>query len=488
VSSRGRLLAGRRPFDLWSYLVIITLGGYMFFGRPFAYLAIPGTPLYIGELVMILGVVEALLAGRAMWTVIEASPTLKVLLAFMAWCAFRLIEGITSYGLDAVRDSALWYYATFAFITATAALVNEQFVPRVLKWYRWALPAFLLWAPVAVFISRVPSLSEVTFLTDAPVNGIKPGDVAIHVALAIVFLWFQLDRVLEVGKMSTWRAALPYIGLAGLLVAGSQGRSGFLGAVVTIGIGLFMLTKGERRRIVLSSTIGLTVIVVIALTLNLRFSFGQEGDREFSVQQVLTNVESIVGGSSSGGDEGALQGNESWRLEYWSGVWRDAYSPQYLLTGQGFGPVLSFKYGIEDPDDPDNTQPLRSVHNSHLTVLARVGWPGAILWLAVWFVWLKGISRWVRGRRSRTWGPVARLAAWCAGGVCGFLLNAFFDPALDGPMCGVWTWFLVGLGVAYVDGFRLQRMGYNIRLPLAGGDGRDGAPERSPASEPAEVS
>jgi O-antigen ligase len=479
----------RRPFEVFSWALLVILTGYMFLGRPFAYLAVPGTPLFVGELVLLLGAVEALVAGRAVVALIRVSATLKLLLVFMAWCTFRLLGGVGAHGLDAVRDSALWYYASFAFLVATAAVVDDRFVPRLLAWYRRVIPVFLLWAPVAVFGSRVSALDEVTILTDTPVNGIKPGDVAVHVAMAIVFLWLRLDQLDLRGKLPTWRAALPYVGLAALLVAGSQGRSGFLGALLTLAVGLFMLSNAERRRILLSTATGLALIVGVALAFDLRFSFGEEGSREFSVQQVAANVLSVVGPGGGSTDSGELQGNADWRRVYWGGVLKDARSPEYLLTGQGFGTILSYRYGIEDPDD-QRQAPLRSVHNSHLTVLARVGVPGLVLWVLVFVVWFKGMARWIRGRWSQVWAPVARLAAWTAGSVLGFLFHTTFDPAMDGPMAGIWVWSLVGLGVAYIDGFRLRRLGMAVRLPLAGGQGRAGAPEPDrgaapPGTEPA---
>jgi O-antigen ligase/polysaccharide polymerase Wzy-like membrane protein len=470
------MMTARRPFQVWTWLLLVLLTGYMFLGRPFAYLAIPGTPVYVGELVLVLGVIEVLIAGRALLALVQISATLKLLALFEAWCAFRLLGSIGEHGLDAVRDSALWYYSTFALLVATAAITNDEFVPRLLGWYRRVVPIFLLWAPVAVFLSRVPALDDVHILSDTSINGIKPGDVAVNVALAIVFLWLRLDQVDRGAKLPPWRAALPYVGLGALLVAGSQARSGLLGALLTLAVGLFMLSTGERRRIVLSTVTGLTVIVGIALLLDLRFAFGGEGTREFSVKQVAANVLSVVDSSAST-DAGELQGNVNWRRDYWSGVIKDAFSPQYLVTGQGFGSVLAYKYGVEDPDDPTDA-PLRSAHNSHLTVLARVGIPGFVLWVAAILAWFRGVGRWIRGRKSQTWAPAARLAAWTAAGALGFMFDAVFDPAMDGPMVGIWVWTLVGLGVAYSDGIRLRRLGMNVRLPLAGGDGRTGAPEQ----------
>jgi len=83
-------------------------------------------------------------------------------------------------------------------------------------------------------------------------------------------------------------------------------------------------------------------------------------------------------------------------------------------------------------------------------MLARAGVPGFLLWLAVHGVWFATVvGAWLRAKRAdqRRW---MALYAW----VCGFwiasLLNASFDVFLEGPMGGIWTWTVMGLGVAAV--------------------------------------
>jgi uncharacterized membrane protein YjgN (DUF898 family) len=85
----------------------LLLGGYMFFGRPFAYLNVPGLPLFIGDMVLAVGLVEAVRARSAIRAVLIASPPLKVLLAFMVVCGLRFVASFPTYRLGAMRDSAV---------------------------------------------------------------------------------------------------------------------------------------------------------------------------------------------------------------------------------------------------------------------------------------------------------------------------------------------------------------------------------------------
>ena len=45
--------------------------------------------------------------------------------------------------------------------------------------------------------------------------------------------------------------------------------------------------------------------------------------------------------------------------------------------------------------------PLRNPHNSHVGVLARTGWLGAILWVMLWITWMAEMQTLRRRLRSR---------------------------------------------------------------------------------------
>ena len=135
-SSRAR----PRSFVWFTPAPGLLLGGYLFLSKSFAYLHIPRTPLFVGEVVMGIGIVEALQVRSPWRRLLATAPVLKALAAFMAVCSVRLIRDLPVYQLDAVRDSSVWYYGIFAFLAAAAALRDPTFVPRLIRWYRLVLP------------------------------------------------------------------------------------------------------------------------------------------------------------------------------------------------------------------------------------------------------------------------------------------------------------------------------------------------------------
>jgi len=163
------------------------------------------------------------------------------------------------------------------------------------------------------------------------------------------------------------------------------------------------------------------------------------GRRSISTQQLLLNISSIVRGSEAPGE---LAGTVHWRILFWSIILQNLN--QHWL-GVGFGPVLAYVYDFpyiwEDPDVPI----LRNAHNSHLTILARMGIPGFLLWITMLFFYFSFLYRIIKSPVSP---KLKSTAGWLIGYSSASVINAIFDPSLESPMGGIWFWSLIGLGIA----------------------------------------
>jgi hypothetical protein len=74
----------------------------MFLGRGFAHLGLP--PVYVGDLVLLLGVVAAGFSILRFGLRVSVTPVVWLLLALVAWGAVRTIPYLPTYGVDALRD------------------------------------------------------------------------------------------------------------------------------------------------------------------------------------------------------------------------------------------------------------------------------------------------------------------------------------------------------------------------------------------------
>ena len=246
-------------------------------------------------------------------------------------------------------------------------------MPRLLRWYRRVLPWYFVWAPIAVALTEVDALASIYVPgTSTPINAFRYTDVAVHIAMGLGFLWLGVDRMVDARPARNRDALVSVIGLIALLAVGTQTRGGFLAALATLAVVVAFLPSGRRRRIALSGGVGLLAALALVLMLNLRI----EGERrDVSVQQVAANLSSLTGDQSSED----LSGTVAWRQGFWQQVLDDLLGSRAWLTGLGFGEILPERYEVDvgNTNSETSTQPLRSVHNSHLTMLARSASPGS---------------------------------------------------------------------------------------------------------------
>jgi O-antigen ligase len=155
--------------------------------------------------------------------------------------------------------------------------------------------------------------------------------------------------------------------------------------------------------------------------------------------QLVENIASIFGRS---GDQ--TESTKVWREKWWNIIVDNTVRGPYFWTGRGFGVNLAFEDGF---GNPHNERPLRSPHNGHITILARAGIPGAVLWgifLAAWLLALLQTMSRARRCGQPEWAGLLLFIA-CYATSC--LINATFDVALEAPMQGIWFWCLIGFGI-----------------------------------------
>src|SRR5438132_1533835 len=83
------LYTGRRALGVLTVLLPPLLAGYALFDRAFAYIHIPHTPIFSGEVVMMVGIGALLLGTGYVRRGFQRSTAAKVLLLFAAWGLVR---------------------------------------------------------------------------------------------------------------------------------------------------------------------------------------------------------------------------------------------------------------------------------------------------------------------------------------------------------------------------------------------------------------
>jgi hypothetical protein len=417
----------------------ILLLGYAFFGRGFAYLGIP--PLFVGELVLILGLLTFALVGGI--SLALRSPLAWLLVLFMSWGAFCTIPFIEVYRLDALRDAVIWGYGIFALMVASFLLRSGWFI-SLPKCYCRIIPWFLIWIPIAFLIDRLGrDAIPTTPGSEVPIIDFKAGDAGVHLAgvAAFLLLGLHISFVHSNAVIKPFKEWLCWIlWFVGFFFVAAFSRGGML-AVVTA-IFLIFLFRPINKRFLQISVLAILLISII-------MSIGEidlGGARKLSVQQVTANIVSVFTDAPKEG----LEGSKQWRIDWWDKIINYTLFGDFFWTGKGFGINLADADGFQVTRD----RALRSPHNGHLTILARMGVPGFVLWvlLQVTFASTLLYNYFCAQRYHEKWWALVNvwiLCYWLA-----FMINASFDVFLEGPQSGIWFWSLFGFGIAVTEAQR----------------------------------
>ena len=432
----GRLLV------LYGRLLGPLLGGYLLLDKAFAYIHLPGTPAYVGELVLTVGALGVLTATGYLRIPVRDEPVLALLAAFFLWGLIRLPPGLRTYGLiNAVRDFALCYYCFFAFVTVAALMREPELLDRWLSQLARFVPWLLLWLPFGlVMATRVRGFS-LPFSSGVSVLTHKPGNAAIAALVALGAIWLFPET-----RSARSRALWSIVALVVMALSATQNRGGLLGATAGAVVGVAFLPARNRLRLIVRAV----AVVVIGLTLAVQFSLkiptAPAQGRAFTASQLITNVLSLKGAASDN-----ATGTAAARDLLWSLLYKQQVADGRLVDGYGFG--VNLPYLVNDTQVTGGSDPLRSPHNSHDDILSRLGLIGISLWIALWLGWywhmVMGCWRLAR-RRMHTRRQVGVL---CMMVVTAILVSSFFDPQLEGAQIAALMWTAFGVGVA-VTSFR----------------------------------
>ncbi|CAN5869514.1 hypothetical protein BH24CHL4_BH24CHL4_02690 [soil metagenome] len=405
----------------------LSIVGYVYLGRGFAYLGV--APLYVGEPLLGLGVLTAVVTKR----VRDLHGVGVLVIGFMVFGALRTVPYIEAYGVNALRDGALWYYASFSVIVCM--LVSAKHILISLRVYAISLPILMLWLgltsatwhKISHLLPHMPG-SDVTILF------VKPSDRGVILAGAAVFVLVGLyQKFATRWRISNWIIWLTWL-FAFLWVATST-RGGTLAVILAVGLAM-SLTSASRGWI--NPLLILAVIIIPIALINPQIDRGS--DRSVSLSQFVNNMTSIV---TSDDSSSSLTGTRDYRLRWWKEIVGYTVGGEYFFTGKGFGINLADDDGFQILQDSS----LRAPHNSHMTVLARMGVPGFMYWIVLQSVFAIALLKSIlRSRREiditavqvKTWV----LALWLAA-----MVVTSFDPYLEGPQGAILFWCVFGLGM-----------------------------------------
>lgn len=386
--------------------------GTVAFGRDFAHLGVKigPLPLYVTEATMALVILGIAWRGRLLAAWREAPDRWLYLLWFVLGLA-ALARGLQQYGIGALRDSALVYYALFYFITREAMQSRRQIL-------RFLAVALVGACAGLVLVYGKYVLGRGT-ITSTGVLRYAGGMGALAFAGIVIFAAAMHIFAGKKGRRSITLLAVPALFAVVFLV---QHRSLWLALLAALVAVLATAWCAKKLRGIHLLALVLTIVVVtgvVSLLVPRRLQ-----------SQTFVRAKTLV--SEPLADPNIGHRAFMWRLYVGRGLERPA-------LGEGFGPRVSFVFrGVEYSGEAEPNHP----HNSYVWTFNRMGLPGVLVLLVI-------LARF-HLRCLRRIGAMGARDQALLGGVQGLhalvAAFAFANVVLPGPYMGGFFWILMGVG------------------------------------------
>jgi len=397
------------------------LFGFVFatasYGRTFAYLGIQAGPFPIYVTEIVLGVVLALYYWE--YCIFSGprelvrSPVSLLVMIYVLYGLILLGADYSEHGAEAVRDSAMLYYALFVFVGLFS--IDGEKDMRTLGKVLIAAGIVSVWKMISGAVAG-------SYSTSAAGSGkLVGGATALYATFSFIILCVSMNY-----GIYRKRPLLYLLAAANLVVVFFSAHRTFI--VVFIGVLFVHLIvsvkrRGRRRSVrTIRSTVGAILIAAVIVACVPYF-----GGIATATLQKYGRLLSLT------------DPNTAFRIEYWNRSLETWFETNPLM-GIGLGaPADVFVRGEQ------RTAP----HNSYITVGLRTGLVGfglLVLIMLTYYAYAVSIIRILQKMGSRL-APYAIAFLLCQVATA---IVAFFNIVLEGPYMGSFFWLFIGLTIGAI--------------------------------------
>ena len=404
-------------------LLLVYLAAITIFGKGPTYIGV--RPLFWGEAVLFLSLIWTFRHWNpAVFRSLRVRVLTLLILTFMGFGAMEAVTDFNTWGMDTLRDSALWYYALFYFVGLTIASNRQRLQVFSSRWELFFVVA-IPWAIAEVTSgSRLSAMSPEIFR--GPILGNEGHDIVQSMGLGCLLI---LSRGRRGGSLGyAIRMLLAVAGLAAVIAFWGRGaRVAILATLALLVVfSIFLRTPGTllRRRLSML-TLAICFAAIVAIGAGFPLSSALHLDR-------------FEGASLDSPD-----GTAEWRTDWWRALGEEVVARNPLL-GVGFGENLA-DYNPDLLSQENIEFPVRSPHNFNVTVFARMGIIGSTIWAGILFMGLfvpfydvlsKSTLPELEESKKEVFWILALFAIW---------INASFGVLMEGPVTGIPFWLILGL-------------------------------------------
>ncbi|HEY9154038.1 MAG TPA: O-antigen ligase family protein [Opitutaceae bacterium] len=429
VALGGSALAAWAPRGLPLAIFAVLIYGYILGNRGFAQLSpARSVPLFPAELALAAGGVLLLMRATAEKRLPFFTDRMNfALLVWIGLACARIGFDVHKFGLEAIRDFAMVYYAGFFFLAQY--VFSKEAEPN--RWlHHTLLIATALLLPMYLLFDRFPDFftSRLTF-RDVPLIFYKGDLVGTNLTIGglVWFIYYEQNR-------NRWWALVLSLALVVAMLT-TNNRSSALALLVGAG----WLAIGGRWRLLRTLAVG---GVLGGAALFFWYAFQGRPLSQTPLQSLYEEASSLIdptGKRTYAGEGSFAKGdNNRFRVVWWETVIHDTWAHNPYI-GLGFGYDLAEEFlKVYYPDSSDDFR-ARSPHSILVTTFARMGIVGLISFL-MFLATLFAPTRWAMR------GELVEAVPWVT--VWAILTSSCFGVVLEGPMGAVLFWTALGIGSA----------------------------------------
>jgi hypothetical protein len=332
--------------------------------------------------------------------------------------------------IDALRDSAVSYYALFFFVGMVLASDANRFATFASRW-KWCWLLAVPWKALNAVTGNTVSNFGLRTQSGIP---ILSGSGEVTLSLGLGCLLVLTDSELPRGFTASLRVACLMIGLA--VFAGTGGRGVRLAIIAAFFVGILASLRQPGHGKTFRRLLSLLLLAMAGLAIALALGVDVVGAAHLDRFEAIAN-------SDESGDESIDQaaGTATWRSDWWKSLTDEVLSRNPLF-GLGFGDPLT-EYNPRLAAGADAT--LRAPHNYNVTVFARMGILGALVWSGILYLGIfRQVWKVVTAKTPQELSRARQLTFW-VGCLVAIWVNASFDVQMEGPVAAIPFWLILGI-------------------------------------------
>jgi O-antigen ligase len=365
--------------SLWRKIVLWTVAGYLILNTGFEMIRVPpvGPGIPIGELVLVfsLCMVDVIALLSKMATEVWIFP----IFLWWAMSLSRSLYDVHVGGAWSFRDASQAIESLFLIVGFW--IVNSS--SNIHYFFRWLRRVFLIAIPYGLLFPFAPTLQD--YSPSLPGMGTNSAHLIFQMTnTPNILVWAACWLLIEPGRSRSPVRSRELLAafLVAFAVAFAQARTIYLGVLI-VGILLFVTRSRLATRWTALLVLGILIIGAVSIS---GISIKGREHKKISLDFIVSHFEAISGKASSGETEGAAEGVPQ-RIGWWLAIYKKMIrSPQKLIFGLGYGIPLTDFHG-------NGGVIVREPHNSYISVFARLGISGMLVWLlmqgALFFSWAR---------------------------------------------------------------------------------------------------